>query len=155
MPVQRLKEFLDVNEVPYETLSHSEAFTAQETAALAKTNFNDVWADQVPAMLRFVQQDGAYQGKRATDAEVLARIGVPVLLLTGQQSRLRSFFNTSADFIAKHVPDAHSRELPGVGHVAPVLAAESVADELTTFFASARTWRPARPWARRENRSAF
>ncbi len=35
MPVQRLKEFLDKNKVRYVTISHSEAFTAQQVAASA------------------------------------------------------------------------------------------------------------------------
>lgn len=35
MPVQRLKEFLDKNKVKYVTISHSEAFTAQQVAASA------------------------------------------------------------------------------------------------------------------------
>lgn len=35
MPVDRLKAFLDENDVKYVTISHSEAFTAQEVAAAA------------------------------------------------------------------------------------------------------------------------
>ena len=35
MPVQKLKEFLDSHNVKYVTISHSRAFTAQETAATA------------------------------------------------------------------------------------------------------------------------
>ena len=62
---------------------------SEEIAALEQTNFFERWAGGVPAMLRFVQQDGSYQGPRSTDPEVLARISVPVLVLTGQQTRLR------------------------------------------------------------------
>ena len=35
MPVKRLKEFLDSHSIKYITISHSRAFTAQETAASA------------------------------------------------------------------------------------------------------------------------
>lgn len=35
MPVQQLKSFLDENGVSYETLTHDQTFTAQETAAAA------------------------------------------------------------------------------------------------------------------------
>jgi Ala-tRNA(Pro) deacylase len=35
MPVKKLKEFLDSNSIKYITVSHSRAFTAQETAASA------------------------------------------------------------------------------------------------------------------------
>jgi pimeloyl-ACP methyl ester carboxylesterase len=61
-----------------------------------------------------------------------------VLVLMGQQTRLRPFFTAAAEFIAQHVTDSQVWELPGVGHFAPVLAPESVADELITFFESAR-----------------
>ena len=97
-----------------------------------------MWAVRVPAMLRFVQQDGSYEGPRSTDPEALARITVPVLVLTGQQTRLRPFFSAAAEFIAQHVAGSQVWELPGAGHFAPVLAPESVADELITFFESAR-----------------
>jgi pimeloyl-ACP methyl ester carboxylesterase len=111
--------------------------TEEETAALAQSSFDDIWAVRVPAMLRFVQQDGLYEGPRSTDPEALARITVPVLVLTGQQTRLRPFFSSAAEFIAQHVADSQIWELPGAGHFAPVLAPESVADELITFFESA------------------
>ena len=35
MPIQKLKEFLDLHNVKYVTISHSRAFTAQETATSA------------------------------------------------------------------------------------------------------------------------
>lgn len=35
MPIARLREFLDENNVRYETIDHSEAFTTQEAAAAA------------------------------------------------------------------------------------------------------------------------
>lgn len=111
--------------------------TEKETTALARTGFDDEWAVRVPAMLQFVQQDGVYGGPRSTDPEALARIQVPVLVLTGQQTRLRTFFSAAAGFITEHVVDSEIRELPGAGHFAPVLQPESVADELITFFLAA------------------
>lgn len=111
--------------------------TDRERAALARTAFDGVWAPLVPAMLRFVQQDGTYDGPRSTDPEALARIAVPALVVTGQQTRRQPFFSSVAQFIATHVADAQVWELPGAGHFAPVLAPESVADELITFFESA------------------
>jgi pimeloyl-ACP methyl ester carboxylesterase len=108
--------------------------TEEETAALTQTTFDDVWALRVPAMLRFVQQDGSYEGPRSTDPEALARVTVPLLVLTGQKTRLRSFFTAVAEFIAQHVAGSQVWELPGAGHFAPVLAPQSVADELITFF---------------------
>ena len=35
MPVRKLREFLDCNAIKYETISHSEAYTAKEIEASA------------------------------------------------------------------------------------------------------------------------
>lgn len=59
MPVEKLRAFLDENEVPYETIEHPQAFTAQETAAaihvpgkeLAKTVMVEVDGDLVMVVL--------------------------------------------------------------------------------------------------------
>ena len=89
-------------------------------------------------MLRFVQHDGSYQGPGPPTPRRWRGSRAPVLLLLGRQTRLGTFFTDSAQFIAQHVADPQVWELPGVGHFAPVLAPESVADELITFFESAR-----------------
>ncbi|MFI7672776.1 alpha/beta fold hydrolase [Actinophytocola sp. NPDC049390] len=112
--------------------------TDEEVAALERMDFYGRWAAQVPAMLRFVQHDAAYQGPRSTDPEALALVTAPVLLLLGRKSRLGTFFTASARAIAEHLTDPQVWELPGVGHFAPVLAPQSVAEELTTFFETAR-----------------
>jgi pimeloyl-ACP methyl ester carboxylesterase len=110
----------------------------EEIAALEQTDFFERWEGAVPAMLRFVQQDGSYEGVRSTDPEELARIAVPVLLLRGEQTRLGTWFADAAQLIAQHVREPQVCELPGVGHFAPLLAPESIADELITFFESVR-----------------
>lgn len=112
--------------------------TDEEVAGLERTDFFERWAERVPAMLQFVQHDASYDGPRSTDPEALARVTAPVLLLQGRQTRLGAFLTASARFIAQHLADAQTWELPGVGHFAPVLAPESVAEELITFFESAR-----------------
>jgi pimeloyl-ACP methyl ester carboxylesterase len=112
--------------------------TDEEVAALEQTSFFQRWAGHVPTMLRFIQADGSYEGPRSTDPEALGRITAPVLLLLGRQTRLGTFFTGSARFITQHVADSQTWELPGVGHFAPVLAPDSVAEELITFFESAR-----------------
>jgi pimeloyl-ACP methyl ester carboxylesterase len=112
--------------------------TDDEVAALEQTDFFERWAGQVPAMLRFIQADAWYEGPRSMDPDALGRITAPVLLLQGRQTRLGTFFTDSARFISQYVADAQTWELPGVGHFAPVLAPESVAGELITFFESVR-----------------
>lgn len=86
MPVQKLKEFLNANNIKYVTITHSPAFTAQEVAAsahisgwaLAKTiiiKVDGVNAMAVlPANLKIVIQDlrditGAHDIKFSTEAE--------------------------------------------------------------------------------------
>jgi len=110
--------------------------TSEEVRALEQTDFFERWAGAVPAMLRFVQQDASYEGIRSTDPEELARIAAPVLLLLGEQTRLGTWFADAAQLIAQHVHEPQIWKLPGLGHFAPVLEPESIADELTTFFES-------------------
>ncbi|TCC24541.1 alpha/beta fold hydrolase [Kribbella speibonae] len=111
---------------------------AEEITALAETDFVERWAGGVPAMLRFIQGDATHEGPRSTDPAVLRTIGVPVLLLRGGQSLLGSWFTDAARYIAQYVADAHVRELPDVGHFAPLVAPSPLADELISFFESAR-----------------
>ena len=63
-------------------------------------------------------------------------VTAPVLLLRGRQTALSSFIADATQYIASHVPDSHVRELPGVGHFAPVIEPELVAMELVQFFES-------------------
>jgi pimeloyl-ACP methyl ester carboxylesterase len=112
--------------------------TDREIAALEETDFYQRWAGCVPAMLRFLHDDAAYQGPRSTDPEALGRVDAPVLLLRGQQTELATWFADATRHIAQHVSDPHVRELPGAGHFAPVIAPEPIANELVRFFESVR-----------------
>ena len=116
--------------------------TDEEVAALERTAFFERWATGVPAMLRFVEGDAGHQGPRSTDPKALAQVAVPVLLLQGQRTRIATWFSDAVEHIARHVATSQACELPGVGHPAPVLAPESIVDELVTFFESVRA--PAR-----------
>jgi pimeloyl-ACP methyl ester carboxylesterase len=80
----------------------------------------------------------AYPGPRSTDPEALRQVTAPVLLLRGQETLLGTWIAVSEQHVAQHVADPHVRELPGVGHFAPLLAPESVAEELISFFEKAR-----------------
>jgi pimeloyl-ACP methyl ester carboxylesterase len=87
-----------------------------------------------PPLLRAVQALQGYEGPRATDPEAMARISVPVLLLRGQQTRRATFYSDAERYVAEHVADPHILELHGVGHFAPALAPEPVAEALVSFF---------------------
>ena len=112
--------------------------TDDEIAALEKMDFFERWAGGIPAMLRAAQEHMSYEGPWPTDPEVLGKITAPVLLLLGEQTLLATAFGDSAQHIDQHVTDARVRELPGLGHFAPVLAPETLAEELISFFASVR-----------------
>src|SRR6266545_1336367 len=113
--------------------------TDNEIAALEATPFYEQWTDGIPALLRFLQQDMAYEGPRSTDPEALGQVAAPVLLLRGEQTLLGTFFADVERYVAQHVVDAHVRELPGVGHFAPLLEPEPIAKELISFFESTLT----------------
>ena len=113
--------------------------TDNEIAALEETPFYEQWTDGIPALLRFLQQDMAYEGPRSTDPVALRQVAAPVLLLRGEQTLLGTFFADVERYVARHVADAHVRELPGVGHFAPLLEPEPIAKELISFFESALT----------------
>lgn len=73
-----------------------------------------------------------------TDPSELARITVPVLLLYGSRSALRTWFAEGVRHVADHVADPHVREIAGTGHRAPVLQPEPLADEVVRFFGAER-----------------
>jgi pimeloyl-ACP methyl ester carboxylesterase len=79
-----------------------------------------------------------YAGPESTDPEAMARVSVPVLLLRGQQTRRATFYADTEQYVADHVPDPHVRGLPGVGHFAPTVAPEPVAEALISYFGSVR-----------------
>jgi pimeloyl-ACP methyl ester carboxylesterase len=95
-------------------------------------------ATAFPSLLRTVQASQTYEGPESTEPEAMTRISVPVLLLRGQRTRRATFYTDAEQYVAEHVPDPHVRELPGVGHFAPNLAPEPVAEALVSFFDSVR-----------------
>jgi pimeloyl-ACP methyl ester carboxylesterase len=68
----------------------------------------------------------------------MSRISVPVLLLRGQRTRRAAFYTDTEQYVAEHVADPHVRGLPGVGHFAPIVAPELVAEALLSFLGSVR-----------------
>ncbi len=116
---------------------HRYVATDDEIAAALETDYFDRCASLLPAVQQERQRGGSYDGPRATDPEMLGKITVPVLLLRGQETRLRTFVTDSVQYVAQHVADPHVREpLPGLGHFAPILAPEPIAEELISFFDS-------------------
>jgi pimeloyl-ACP methyl ester carboxylesterase len=121
---------------------HRYVCTDDEYRAVA-TDYLHRQARLFPLLAQEIQQAASYEGPQPTDPEVLARIEVPVLILLAQQTRLDTWFTDSAQHVAQHVTDSHIRELPDVGHFAPLVAPEPIAKELISFFAAVRRPEPA------------
>lgn len=68
--------------------------------------------------------------------EQLKKITEPVLILRGEKTFLSTFVGDSAKHIAEHVRDFRIHELPGLGHFAPLIKPEPIAEELISFFGS-------------------
>ncbi|HVR31260.1 MAG TPA: alpha/beta hydrolase [Acidimicrobiia bacterium] len=112
---------------------HDFICTDNEIAALDEDYFERC-AAVVPAMLKDGRQGASYDGPLSTDPQVFGKVATPVLLLRGQQTQLDTFYTGTERHVADHVADPHVREpLPG-GHLAPLLAPEPIAKELTSFF---------------------
>ena len=116
---------------------HHFVCTDDEFAAL-EADYLDRQARLFPLLLQEIQREASHEGPQPTDPEVLGRIDAPVLVLLAQRTRLSTWFTDSAQHVAQHLADARVRELPDVGHFAPLVAPEPVARELTTFFTSVR-----------------
>lgn len=111
--------------------------------AVLDADYLERFGANLPVVKEEFEQSQGYEGPQYTEPEMLRRITAPVLILQSLEGALSTFFADSAQHIAQHVADAHVRELPDVGHFAPLVAPESVAEELISFFASVRQPDPA------------
>jgi pimeloyl-ACP methyl ester carboxylesterase len=109
----------------------------QEIAAVEGTDFHERWSVGIPEMLVYFQHLMTTEDPGPNAPEALAQVTAPVLLLTGTKSLLAAAFGNTARYFAGHLADGRVREVSGVGHFAPVVAPEPVAEELTSFFETA------------------
>ena len=116
---------------------HHFVCTDDEFAGL-KAGYLERFEANLPVVMEEHQQSQRYEGPESTDPEMLGRITAPVLVLRSQEGALGTFFADSAQHITKHVADAFVRELPDIGHFAPLVAPEPIAKELISFFESVR-----------------
>ena len=116
---------------------HHFVCTDDEFAAL-DADYLDRQARLFPLLMQEIQQGMSDEGPQPTDPEVLGQIDAPVLVLLAQRTRLSTWFSDSAKHVAQHVADSYVRELPDVGHLAPLVAPEPVAKELISFLESVR-----------------
>jgi pimeloyl-ACP methyl ester carboxylesterase len=108
-------------------VEESGLFNADEVAALESTGTYEMMAPNVPAWCREMPE---YAG--ATEAAVLSQVQVPVLLLQGSQTD--PWFAASIQYMKRNIANAYVVEIPGAGHMGPLLAPKEVSDELIRFF---------------------
>ena len=109
-----------------------------ELAAVSASGYFEAAGRNVPVLLREVEQTAQSHAYSPTGPSELERITVPVLLLYGARSALRTWFAEGVRHVAEHVPEAHVREIAGTGHWAPVLQPEPLAEEIVRFFGEER-----------------
>jgi pimeloyl-ACP methyl ester carboxylesterase len=107
-----------------------------EMAELDAAGAFEVMGANVPADLAGSQQSMEYQGTSATDASMLEKITAPVLLLQGGRTvkNVRSTNHTGVRHVAGHVSQATVHEFEKLGHLAPMVAPEPVAEVIARFF---------------------
>lgn len=113
-----------------------------ELAALSSPEVVEALTPNVAVQLQeFVQllesrHAGVFGELSPTAPSRLAEIAVPVLLLHGSRTALRTWITDGVRHVAHHVADARVRELAGAGHFGPALHPEPLADALGEFFAA-------------------
>ncbi len=65
---------------------------------------------------------------------MLAKISAPVLLLQGGLSNAHSWFHAGVRHVAEHISQATVHEFTELGHLAPMVAPEPVAEKIASFF---------------------
>jgi len=111
-------------------------FTDQEVGVAGDVGYLGNAARYVPNLLNlFGQMLAEDEAPVVDDPAALGTISAPVLVLTGSDTK--PFFVTSARHVVDHIPNARMREVPGVGHAAPLTHPAALAEALTEFFAPA------------------
>jgi pimeloyl-ACP methyl ester carboxylesterase len=121
-------------------LFHQFVCTGEEFAAL-EADYFEQQANLFPLLMQELEQEGTYQKTDPTGPEVLAQVDAPVLVMLGQKTSMERWFTQSAQYFVQHLPNAHLHELPGIGHFAPLVAPEPIANEMIRFLS--RVERPA------------
>jgi pimeloyl-ACP methyl ester carboxylesterase len=118
--------------------------TEEERQAVIASGRLELTACNIPVELQGFARIGESNGPTPTDPEVLAAIGVPVLLVQGDRTPW-AWFAEGIRHVAANVAHAEVRTIPGAGHGAPGLMPEALAAELVSFFPTDRLVAAKRP----------
>ena len=124
MPVQKLKEFLDTQNIKYVTISHSKAYTAQGIAALTHISGKEL-AKTVIMKIDDALAMAVLPASYNVDLSLLkATAGAKTVALAGETEFKDQF------------PDCESGAMPPFGNLygMPVLAEESLAKDKEVAF---------------------
>lgn len=91
----------------------------------------------VPKFLQILEQAPETEAPNPNDPSELAKVTIPVLLVYGSESTTASIDSTQ--YLGEKLPKAQVLEISGVGHMAPELGVEAVADTFVEFFAKQMT----------------
>lgn len=111
-------------------------FNDAEIAAVDATGYFDAIGRYVPTLLDQLAQTRESTGPAPDDPAMLSSISAAVLVLHGSDTK--PLFSASARHVAAHVPGATLREIPGVGHAAPLTHPAMLAEAFTEFFLPAQ-----------------
>lgn len=105
----------------------------EEIAALEESGTLEQMGAYVPTVLQELEQAPETEVPSPTGPSELAQVTVPTLLVYG--SRTTTAHTDSMHYLDEQLPDADLHEIPDVGHAAPMVAPELIADEFVKFFA--------------------
>lgn len=110
-------------------------FRETELEDVDASGYFDAAGRYTPTLLNQLAQTMESEGPGPDDPSVMGAISAEVLVLCGSDTK--PFLRAGASYVASHVPRAALREMPGVGHAAPLTHPEVVAEALGDFFSSA------------------
>ena len=124
MPVQKLKEFLDSHNIKYVTISHSRAFTAQETAASAHVPVKEL-AKTVIVKIDGKMAMAVLPASSKVDFDILKKATGPATIEIANEKEFKDLF-----------PDCEIGAMPPFGNLygMDVFVAESLTEDKEIAF---------------------
>lgn len=103
-----------------------------ELAAMEEEGHFEHVGQYVPKVLQIFEQAPETEAPSPNDPSELSRITIPVLLLYGSETT--TAHTDSVYYLDEQLPDSQIREIDDIGHMAPELGSEAVAEAIVEFF---------------------
>lgn len=109
------------------------AFASDEELAVMEDHGHFEYISQyIPTAMQVFEQALETEAPNPNDPSELSQVTVPVFLVYGSESTTAHI--DSMYYLDEQLPNTELCELPGVGHMAPELGSEAVADAFIEFF---------------------